>query len=246
MRLLLMKLSFVAFFLSSCSSSVTTVTSIAMSQPPITVSTTSTSTTQAPTTAVTLPRVPERPSSTPIPEPEVPRAKLAADECEYPEGSHYCIWGTEPIDLVVNNSRIAYIQQSVVQSFTAVSDQISMVEVPLQTSDIGELVLLNQALTPSASCLSVHLTTETGRRISSVYYADAGGVGRLQLVEVPLVASVQVGGRYKLEVLKEPACVPRSLAIRITTSSFWKYPKASGTLILDSQTSIGSLWARIN
>jgi hypothetical protein len=240
-----MKLSFVAFFLSSCSSSVSTVTSIVVLQPPTTVSTTSTSTTQPPTTAVTLPRVPETPSSTPVPEPDVPRAKLAADECEYPEGSHYCIWGTEPLDLVLNNSRVAIVQQSVVQSFSAVTNQISMVEVPLQTSDIGELALLNQSQKQLA-CVSVHLMSESGLRIASAFYGDAGGDGRLQRVEVPLIASIQVGKKYQLEVLKEPACVSRSLAVRIATSSLWKYPKASGTLILDSQTSIGSLWARIN
>jgi len=245
MRLLFIKLSFVAFFLSSCSSSVSTVTSIAVSQPPITVSNTSTSTTEPLTTTVTLPRVPERPSSTPIPEPEVPRAKLAADECEYPEGSHYCIWGTEPLDLVLNNSRVANVQQSVVQSFSAVTNQISMVEVPLQTSDIGELALLNQSQKQFA-CVSVHLMSESGLRIASAFYGDAGGAGRLQRVEVPLIASIQVGKKYQLEVLKEPACVSRSLAVRIATSSLWKYPKASGSLTLDSNSSIGSLWARIN
>lgn len=245
MRRLLMKLSFVAFFLSSCSSSVSTVTSIVVTQPPTTVSTTSTSTTGLPTATVTLPRVPERPSSTPIPEPEVPRAKLAADECEYPEGSHYCIWGTEPIDLVVNNSRVANVQQSVVQSFSAVSNQISMVEVPLQTSDIGELVFLKQSQKQFA-CVSVHLMTESGLRIASAFYGDAGGVGRLQQVEVPLIASIQVGKKYQLEVSKELACVSRSLAVRIATSSLWKYPKSSGSLIVDSNSSIGSLWARID
>ena len=244
MRLFLVKLSFVAFFLSSCSSSVSSVTSMVVSQPTTTVSTTSTSTTGPPTATVTLPRVPERPSSTPIPEPEVPRAKLAADECEYPEGSHYCIWGTEPIDLVVNNSRIAYIQQSVVQSFTAASDQISMVEVPLQTSDIGELVVLNQSQNQLA-CVSVHLMSESGLRIASVFYGDAGGVGRLQQVEVPLIASLLVGRKFQLQISKEPACSSRSLAVRIATSSLWKYPKASGSLIIDTNSSIGSLWARI-
>jgi hypothetical protein len=147
---------------------------------------------------------------------------------------------------VANNSSVTGVQQNVVQSFVAVSDKISMVVLSLQTTDIGELVFLSQLQSSSASCLSVHLLGESGRRIASSYYGDAGGVGRLQLVEVPLVANVQVGAKYKLEILKEPACVSRSLAVRIATSSLWMYPKASGKLFLDSQTSIGSLWARIN
>jgi hypothetical protein len=176
---------------------------------------------------------------------EVPRAKLAADQCEYPKGSHYCIWGTEPIDLVVNNSRVAYVQQGVVQSFTAVSRQISMIKVPLQTSDIGELVLLNQGQTELVACLSVHLMSESGVRISSAIYGDAGGVGRLQQVEVPMAASLLVGRKFQIQISKESACLSRSLAVRIAMSSQWKYPKASGRLFLDSNVSSGSIWARI-
>jgi hypothetical protein len=245
MSLQFVKVLVVGLLISACSSSVSTVTSTVEVLPSTTMATTSTST-NPPSTTETLPRSPEVPSSTPIPENKIPRAKLSTEKCDSPGGSHYCIWGTEPLDLVVNNSSITGVQQNVVQSFVAVSDQISMVVLPLQTSDIGELVLLSQLQTPSASCLSVHLLGESGRRIASSYFGDGGGVGRLQLVEVPLVASVQVGGRYKLEVLKEPACVSRSVAIRIATSSLWMYPKASGKLFLDSQTSNGSLWARIN
>jgi hypothetical protein len=244
MRMFFVKMSVVILFLSSCSSSASTVTSTIV-QSSTSIASTSTSVPQTVTTE-TLPRFTELPSSTPIPEPKIPRAKLATDKCQFPEGSHYCIWGTEPLDLVVNNSSIAAVQQNVAQTFTAASDKISMVELPLQTSDIGELVLLNQSQSQAIACLSVHLVSEGGRRIASAYYADAGGVGRLQLVEAPLAASVQVRGRYKLEVLKEPACVSRSLAVRIATASAWRYPKASGRLFLDAQTSIGSLWARIN
>lgn len=243
MRMLLLKVSVIGLLVSSCSSSVSIVTStIAQSSTSIA----STSTSSPPTvTTETLPRFTEVPSSTPIPEPKIPRAKLAAGECEYPEGSHYCIWGTEPLDLVVNNSSIATVQQNVAQTFTAATDEISMVELPLQTSDIGELVLLNQSQSPNVACVSVHLMSEGGRRIASANYGDNGGVGRLQLLEVPLVASVQVGNRYKVEIVKEPACVSRSLAVRIATASAWRYPKASGRLFLDSQTWTGSLWALI-
>jgi hypothetical protein len=185
------------------------------------------------------------PSSTPISEPKVPRAKLAAGECEYPEGSHYCIWGTEPLDLVVNNSSIATVQQTVAQTFTAVTDEISMVELQLQTSDIGELVLLNQLQSPNIACVSVHLMSESGLRIASASYGDAGGAGRLQQIEVPLNASLVVGRKFQLQIAKEPACVSRLLAVRIATASAWRYPKASGTLFLDSETITGSLWARI-
>ena len=244
MRMLLTKVTVVGLLLSSCSNSISTVTSTVATQPPSTVSTTSTSV-KPPDVTVTLPRTPETPSTTPIPEPEVPRAKMATDECEYPEGSHYCIWGTEPLDLVVNNSRIAYVQQNVVQSFTAVTTQISKVEMPLQTSDIGELVLLSQSKTPLVACLSVHLMSESGLRIASASYGDAGGVGRLQQVEVPLIANLLVGRKFQLQISKEPACLLRSLAVRVAMSSKWKYPKASGGLTLDSNSSIGSLWARI-
>ena len=246
MRVLLTKVTVAGLLLTSCSNSSSSVTSTVVTQPPSTVSTTSTSV-KPPETTVTLPRFPESPSSTPIPEPEVPRAKMAAGECEYPEGSHYCIWGTEPIDLVVNNSRIAYVQQNVVQSFTAVSNQISMVELPLQTSDIGELVLLNGSQSSSIACLSVHLMSESGLRIASASYGDAGGVGvgRLQQVEMPLIANLLVGRKFQLQISKEPACLDRSLAVRVAMSSKWKYPKASGGLTLDSNSSIGSLWARI-
>ena len=243
MRMLLLKVSVIGLLVSSCSSSVSTVTSTIVQS---STSIASTSTSSPPTvTTETLPRFTEVPSSTPIPETKVPRAKLAAGECEYPEGTHYCIWGTEPLDLVVNNSSIATVQQNVAQTFTAATDEISMVELPLQTSDIGELVLLNQSQSPNVACVSVHLMSEGGRRIASAIYGDNGGVGRLQLLEVPLVASVQVGSRYKVEIAKEPACVSRSLAVRIATASAWRYPKASGRLFLDSQTWTGSLWALI-
>jgi hypothetical protein len=149
------------------------------------------------------------------------------------------------MDLVVNDSAITAVQQNVVQTFIAATDEISMVELPLQTSDIGELVLLNQSQSQNIACVSVHLMSEGGRRMASANYGDNGGVGRLQLLEVPLVASVQVGNRYKVEIVKEPACVSRSLAVRIATASAWRYPKASGRLFLDSQTWTGSLWALI-
>jgi len=245
MRMQFVKVLVVGLIISSCSSSVSTVTSTVEILPSTTMATTSTSTTPSSTT-VTFPRSPDVPTSTPIPETKIPRAKLSTEKCDSPTGSHYCIWGTEPLDLVANNSSVTGVQQNVVQSFVAVSDKISMVVLSLQTTDIGELVFLSQLQSSSASCLSVHLLGESGRRIASSYYGDAGGVGRLQLVEVPLVANVQVGAKYKLEILKEPACVSRSLAVRIATSSLWMYPKASGKLFLDSQTSIGSLWARIN
>lgn len=176
----------------------------------------------------------------------MPRAKLAAEACEFPKGSQYCIWGTEPLDLVVNNSRIADVQQSVVQTFTAASNDISMVELPLQTSDIGELVLLSQSQVEPLPCLAVHLASDSGRDIATAVYGDAGGTGRLQRVEVPLVAKVRVGQKYSVRIEKQAACASRSVAIRIAMSSLWKYPKAYGELSVDSRTSIGSLWARIN
>ncbi len=248
MKNFLIKVAVVSLLLASCSNSISTVTStIVQSSTSIASTSIASTSTSSPTTITTetLPRFTEMPSSTPISEPKVPRAKLAAGECEYPEGSHYCIWGTEPLDLVVNNSSIATVQQTVAQTFTAVTDEISMVELQLQTSDIGELVLLNQLQSPNIACVSVHLMSESGLRIASASYGDAGGAGRLQQIEVPLNASLVVGWKFQLQIAKEPACVSRLLAVRIATASAWRYPKASGTLFLDSETITGSLWARI-
>jgi hypothetical protein len=243
-KIFLIKFAVGGLLLSSCSNSISTVASTVAVQPPSTVSTTSTSL-KPPATTVTLPRFPATPANTPIPEPEVPRAKIAAGECEHPEGSHYCIWGTEPLDLVVNNSSIANVQHNMVQTFTAVRDKISMVELALQTFDTGELLLLNPSQSQTIACISVHLMSESGLRIASASYGDAGGFGRLQQVEAPLNASLVVGRKYQLQIVKEPACVSRSLAVRIATASAWRYPKASGRLFLDSEKWTGSLWARI-
>ena len=243
MKMFLFKLSISGLLLSACTSTESTVvTTVAPSS-----STTVVTTTTLPsTTTSTLPPLTNSTSTTSIPEAEVPRAKFAVDACEFPKGSQYCVWGTEPLDLVVNNSRIADVQQRVVQSFTAASNEVSMVELPLQTSDIGELVLIDRLQAEQLPCLSVHLTSESGYRIASAVYRDAGGTGRQQRVEVPLVAKLRVGKKYNIRIEKEPACAARSLAIRIAMSSLWKYPKAFGELSVDSRTSIGSLWARIN
>jgi hypothetical protein len=184
-------------------------------------------------------------TTTSVPEKNIPRAQNSADACEYPEGSQYCVWGTEPLDAVVNNSRIADVDIFVAQSFTAVSNEVSMVEIPLQSSQIGTLVM-STPIAPVDPCISIALQNSDGRAVSSVVYGDSGDGGRLQRLEVPLAAKVRVGERYFVKVTKMQSCQSKSLAVRIAMSSKWKYPQASGRLSVDSRDSIGSLWARIN
>lgn len=230
--------------LAACSSPGNSAPSTSMTPPAPSSSTTSTTVVPS-TTTTTFPVRYTTTSTTSVPETEVPRAKNAVDACAYPEGSHYCIWGTEPLDLVVNNSRIADVDRYAVQTFTAVSNTVSMVEIPLQSADIGTLVLSTPG-SPVEPCISVMLTNDAGKMLASATYGDSGGGGRLQRIEVPLEASVRVGGLYAVRISKVQSCAARPLSVRVAMSSLWKYPKASGRLSIDSRDSIGSLWARIN
>lgn len=198
------------------------------------------------TTTTTLPPLGVTPSTTSIPPSQVPRAKNAVGDCEFPEGSHYCIWGTEPIDLVVNNSRTADVAREATQTFTAVSTNVTMAQIPLRTTDIGELQLRTAANSQVAPCLSVLLFTSSGYPVASAVYVNGGGFGRYQTLEVPLRSNLRVGEKYSLQIVKSPACATSSLAIRIAMSTLWKYPQAYGELSVDGRKSIGSLWARID
>ena len=226
---------------SACSSSVEPV---AKSSTTIVSSTTSTTTLE--TTTSTLPPLDVTPSTTSIPLSQVPRAKNAVGDCEFPEGSHYCVWGTEPIDRVINNSRTAEVAQVASQSFTAVSTNMTMAQIPLRTTDIGELQLRTVANSQIEPCLSVLLVSAAGYPVASAVYVNAGGPGQFQTLEVPLRSNLRVGEKYSLRIAKSQACVASSLAIRIAMSTLWKYPQAYGELNVDGRTSIGSLWARID
>lgn len=175
-----------------------------------------------------------------------PRARRAAPPCGEIDRTHYCVWGTRPIDLTISNSRFATFASSVRQTFIAMSDVMGSAEVVFGGEGVGEFSVAPQGTMPSAVCASTVLTTETGVEVSRVDLVAPGNRGGLEKVTVPLWAGLLPGARYAIELRVMPGCANRKFTTMVAMSTDWKYPAASGTLAVDSRKSIGSLWARID
>ena len=175
-----------------------------------------------------------------------PGARRTAPPCDEPDGTHYCVWGTRPIDLTISNSRFATFASSVRQTFTAMSDVMGSAEVVFGGDGVGEFSVAPQGTMPSAVCASTVLTTETGVEVSRVDLVAPGNRGGLETVTVPLWAGLLPGARYAIELRVMPGCANRRFTTMVAMSTDWKYPAASGTLTVDSRKSIGSLWARVD
>ncbi|MFM9132150.1 MAG: hypothetical protein ACKORY_05370, partial [Actinomycetota bacterium] len=127
-----------ASVLASCASEeavpTTTVAPATTTTSTSTTSTTSTTTTTIPIAPPPTDVVLTVPSTVPAPR------KTGNGPCADPEGADYCIWGTQPVDLTVNNSRKATMNTGLRQVFTAVSKKMSTVEIVLESRTIGALV----------------------------------------------------------------------------------------------------------
>jgi hypothetical protein len=121
-----------------------------------------------------------------------------------------------------------------------------MAQVLVESNDIGKLELIDSSDISKTACLQFIVQNSTGRPLVLASYADAGGPSHRQELEVPLSVRLLVGSEYRLTVSKTSQCASRSLALRVAMSTLWKYPREYGRLSIDSRTSIGSLWARID
>jgi len=206
-----------------------------------TITTTTTTTTTIPVAPETVPIVPS--TTKPI---ETPRPANATGPCESPDGTVYCVWGTKPVDLTVNNSRIAEFNLSIDQVFTATDEYVSSATVEITSRTIGTLTEATDQTTNDQVCVRVNLGAEGGLPAASIGYTVKTTRGATQQLEVPLESALIPNERYVLSIVKGPACAARDIATFVAMSSKWKYPKKSGSLTLDGRDSIGSLWARID
>ena len=206
---------------------------------PRTTSTTSTSTT------TTLEPVPEITTPTFAPPPVQPRARKATDRCADPSGTDYCVWGTMPVELTVNNSRVSSFSTNMRQSFTATSDATESIALRIGAVDAGGFVAAPEGSMPEEACVGLVLRTPTGVSIARTHLAATTQQTSLELVEVPLASGLIPGARYVLEVRSLPGCAGRRLSAMVAMDSQWKYPHEHGKLTIDGRPSVGSLWARI-
>jgi hypothetical protein len=65
-------------------------------------------------------------------------------------------------------------------------------------------------------------------------------------VKVPLQNAMIKGVRNALTLQKGPACLSKDLATMVAMSSKYKYPAKYGSLKINGQKSMGSLWAVID
>ena len=232
-----------ASLLASCASEdVAPTTTVA----PSTTSTTST-TTSTTTTSTTIPIappptdvVPTVPSTVPAPR------KTGNGPCVDPEGADYCIWGTQPVDLTVNNSRKAVMNTGLRQVFTAVSKKMSTVELVLESRTIGALVPATEATTADQLCVRITLMSSMGLPIATTGLVTGSTKGIRQQITIPLESALIPGAQHKIQIEKSAACLSRDLATYVAMSSNYKYPRKYGRMSIDGKSSDGSLWARID
>ena len=208
---------------------------------------TTTSSTATTTTTTLDPTAPAPPITEPTYAPPrvAPRATTAAGECVDPTDTEYCVWGTMPVELTVNNSRTATFTTNMRQSFTAVSGGIDSVSIEIGATGAGGFVAAPEGATGDESCMSMVLRTTTGISLARTHLVSTTLLGSIEKVDLPLRAGLIPGARYVLEVRTMPACVGRSLFAMVAMASEWKYPHDYGKLTIDGRPSVGSLWARI-
>ena len=212
---------------------------------PTTTSTTSTTTTT--TTTTTIPIAPEISVVTlPVPSTVPESRKKGIGPCEDPSGAQYCIWGTPPVDLTVNNSRKVTMTEKLRQGFTAVGKSIDTIELLLESTSIGALTPASETTTLDELCVRVSLTTDIGLPIATTGLVTASTKGRRQQIVVPLESALVPGALHKIQIEKGPACASRDLSTYFAMSTDYKYPRKYGRASVDGKSSDGSLWARID
>lgn len=233
-----------ASLLASCASEEAVPTTTVA---PATTTTSTTSTTSTTTTSTTIPIAPPPtdvvltvPSTVPAPR------KTGNGPCVDPEGADYCIWGTQPVDLTVNNSRKAVINSGLRQVFTAVSKKMSTVELVLESRTIGALVPATETTTADQLCVRITLMSSMGLPIATTGLVTASTKGIRQQITVPLESALIPGAQHKIQIEKSAACLSRDLATYVAMSSNYKYPRKYGRMSIDGKSSDGSLWARID
>jgi hypothetical protein len=214
---------------------------------PATTTTTSTTTTSTTTTTTTIPIAPPPtdvvltvPSTVPTPR------KTGNGPCVDPDGTDYCIWGTQPVDLTVNNSRKATMNTGLRQVFTAVSKKMSTVEMVLESRTIGALVPATETTTADQLCVRVTLMSSMGLPIATTGLVTGSTKGVRQQITVPLESALVPGAEHKIQIEKAAACLGRDLSTYVAMSSNYKYPRKYGRMSIDGKSSDGSLWARID
>ena len=210
-------------------------------------STTTTSTTTTTTTTTTIPVAP-LPTDVELTVPStVPASRKTGNgPCVDPEGSQYCVWGTQPVQLTVNNSRKVTMNTGARQGFTAVEKKMSTVELLLESTSIGALVPATETTASNDVCVRVTLMTELGLPIATTGLVTASSKGIRQQLTVPLASALVPGALHKIQIEKGPACWLRDLSTYVAMSSDYKYPRKYGRMSIDGKSSDGSLWARID
>jgi hypothetical protein len=208
--------------------------------------TTSTTTTVAPTTT-TIPVAPI-PTDVELTVPStVPASRKTGNgPCVDPDGSQYCVWGTQPVQLTVNNSRKATMNTGARQGFTAVKKRMTSVEILLESTSIGALVPATETTAANDVCVRVTLMTELGLPIATTGLVTSSTKGIRQQLTVPLASALVPGALHKIQLEKGPACWLRDLSTYVAMSSNYKYPSKYGRMSIDGKSSDGSLWARID
>lgn len=211
-------------------------------------STTSTSTTS--TVAPTTTTIPVAPLPTDVvltvPSTVPASRKTGNGPCVDPEGAQYCVWGTKPVQLTVNNSRKAAMNTGLRQGFTAVSKRMSTVEIVLESTSIGALTPATETTASADVCVRVTLMTDLGLPIATTGLVTSSTKGVHQQIKVPLASALVPGALHKIQVEKGPACWLRDLSTYVAMSSNYKYPRKYGRLSIDGKSSDGSVWARID
>lgn len=241
----LLRLVLVLFAVASCGGPATTDVSLPSTTPAtnttVPVPTSLASTT---TSAATLP--PELPPPS-ITAPEVrPKARKAVEPCNEPDDVHYCIWGTMPVDLTINNSRRAVFTSSARQTFVALAEDLSLVQLSLGVAGAGGLTTAEPNAVASSVCVSVSISTETGLELVRTDLVPSDSRGVIENVTIPLATGMLPGAVHALTITAKSGCIGRKMVTMVAMSSDWKYPAASGRLDVDGRRSIGSLWARVD
>lgn len=207
---------------------------------------TSTTTTVAPTTT-TIPIAPV-PSDVVLTVPStVPASRKTGNgPCADPSDAQYCVWGTQPVQLTVNNSRKVTMNTGLRQGFTAVEKRMSSVEILLESTSIGALVPATETTASNDVCVRVTLMTELGLPIATTGLVTSSTKGIRQQITVPLASALVPGALHKVQLEKGPACWLRDLSTYVAMSSNYKYPRKYGRMSVDGKSSDGSLWARID
>lgn len=175
-----------------------------------------------------------------------PRPRRAVEPCDEPEGTDYCVWGTSPIDLTVNNSRRATFVTSVRQTFVALSEEVESVRLVIGATGSGGFSSVAAGAPLSSVCLSVVLSTETGLEVGRLDLESTDTRGVVEDITSPLLIGLLPGTVYAIAIEAMPGCAGKIFATMVAMSSDWKYPAASGRLEIDGRRSSGSIWAEVD